>query len=154
MVKSRKFFFVFKVTTSALEVKFFSFWSNLGLSRPYVCSAWRKKLCFCVFQGLYWSPIWQPWVWEKLLFWKYGLERVLNSVRTQLPNVFLSERCSNQYFFVRKVPSLNLAEIAWFVQSWRGLVFYWSSWKVLEFGLGPWKVLEIHNLVYPRHLFL
>ena len=39
MVKRRKFFFVFKVTTSALEVKVFSFWSNLGLSRPYVRSA-------------------------------------------------------------------------------------------------------------------
>ena len=39
MVKRRKFFFVFKVTTSALEVKFFSFCSNLGLSCPYVCSA-------------------------------------------------------------------------------------------------------------------
>ena len=42
MVKSRKFFFVFKVTTSALEVKFFSFWSSLGLSRP-VCLQRMKK---------------------------------------------------------------------------------------------------------------
>ena len=49
MVKSRKFFFVFKVTTSALEVKFFSFWSSLGLSRPVCLQRMKKKALFLRF---------------------------------------------------------------------------------------------------------
>ena len=44
-------FFFFKAITSALEVNFyFSFWSNLIQSRPFVCSASEKKLCFFVFK--------------------------------------------------------------------------------------------------------
>ena len=38
------FFFLFKATTSALEVTFFfSFWSNLIQSRPFVCSVPEKS---------------------------------------------------------------------------------------------------------------
>ena len=44
---------------------FFSFWSNLIQSCPYVYSASWKSLCS------YWSPIGWPWVWKKkLLVWK------------------------------------------------------------------------------------
>ena len=56
--KGKKFFFS-KATTSALQVKSFSIWSNFIQSRPYVCSSSWKKLCSCIFKGLYWSPIWQ-----------------------------------------------------------------------------------------------
>ena len=45
------FFFFSKAITSALEVNFcFSLWSNLIQSRPFVCSAPKKKLCFFLFK--------------------------------------------------------------------------------------------------------
>ena len=34
----------------ALSEGFFSFWSNLIQSRPYVCSALRERLCCCFFK--------------------------------------------------------------------------------------------------------
>ena len=44
MVKSVDVFFFFKAITSALEVNFyFSLWSNLIQSRPFVCSAPEKS---------------------------------------------------------------------------------------------------------------
>ena len=42
-----------KVTVSALQVKFFSCWSNLIQSRLYVCSAsWKKRCSFNFFRSL------------------------------------------------------------------------------------------------------
>ena len=63
----------------------FSFWSNLNQSRAETCSVSRKKLCSCIFGGLYWSPFWWPWVWEKkskviiIIVWKnVWTEKVMN----------------------------------------------------------------------------
>ena len=46
----KKSWVFFKATTSALKVNFFSFWSNLIQSCPYVYSASWKKLCSCIFK--------------------------------------------------------------------------------------------------------
>ena len=32
--------------------------------------------------------------------------------------------------------------VRWFVQSWKGLEFYYSFWKVLDFFIRSWKVLD------------
>lgn len=61
-----------KVTISALQVNFFfragQIWSNLACM---FAARYGKSFVPSFFKGLYWSPIWYPWVWkQKLLFWK------------------------------------------------------------------------------------
>ena len=55
MVKSIEFF---QRYNKCFRGDMFSFWSNPIQSRQFVCSASWKELCFCVFYGLHWSPIW------------------------------------------------------------------------------------------------
>ena len=56
-----------KATSSALQVKFFSYWSKFIQSRLYICSVLLVKLCSCFLKDLYCSPLWQTWVWKKKL---------------------------------------------------------------------------------------
>ena len=68
-----------KARTSALQVKFFSCWSNRIQSYLYVCSASLKRVCFCFFFKVYIDHLFDNLESGKSnYFFGKSLEKVLN----------------------------------------------------------------------------
>ena len=128
MVKSLEFIFLSKLQQLLYKL-IFSFWSNLNQSRAETCSVSRKKLCSCIFGGLYWSPFWWPWVWEKkskviiIIVWKnVWTEKVMN-----FGSKNLYKPCSNTAY-LKDDNQTSRSEKKEMINSWK------RSWLLNKFS--------------------